>query len=171
MGLVIVCGDKGEGKTSYVCRYAAHATDYGRSVGGIASPAVFSGDKRIGYDLVDLHGGTRWSLARAVSEAEAPTVGIYRFDEAAVAAGNSAITSAVRDGLDVIAVDEVGPLEFRGAGWAPALGAALRDCRSDQELIVVVRAALLGELPNRFPSPLWEEARRVSPPWPSVIRE
>jgi nucleoside-triphosphatase THEP1 len=69
--------------------------------------------------------------------------------------------------LDVIAIDEIGPLEFDGKGWALALATALQEIRSEQELVVVVRPSLVGKLSTRFPSALWATARRVSPPWPS----
>ncbi len=168
MGVTIFSADRGEGKTTFLLRYAVQKAERGRSVGGIVSPAVFESGQRIGYDLIDLRSGNRRLLARVVtSPGDMPSVGIYRFDDEAVVAGNTAVMAAVRDGLDVIGIDEVGPLEYDGKGWTPALEVALHECRSWQELIVVVRLSLMDDLPTRFPSALWEEARRVSPPWPS----
>ena len=170
MSVSIISARRGEGKTTFLRAYAARAATEGRSVGGIASPAVFEGDRRIGYDLLDLGRNHSCSLARVVTaENGVPTVGRYRFDDTAVATGSAAILAAVHDGLDVIAVDEVGPLEFRGQGWAPALETALRELNADQELVVVVRASLADELSARFPSPLWETARRIWPPWPASV--
>ena len=168
MGVMVLSARQGAGKTSFLRAYTARRADRGRSGGGIASPAVFEKSRRIGYDLIDLRRGGCRPLARigALCDA-ATTVGMYRFDEKAIAEGRDAILSALRDGLDVIAIDEVGPLELRGEGWAPALEVALRECRPRQELIVVVRPALVDELPRRFPSPLWAAAERVSPPWPA----
>ena len=165
----IISGGQGEGKTTYLREYAAHATDRGRSVGGVASVAIFKDDQRIGYDLLDLRQGVRRPLARvAVPAEEPPTVGMYRFDEEAVAAGNAAILVAVRDGLDIVAIDEVGPWEFRGGGWAPGLKVALADCSATQELVVVVRPALVDLLPRAFPAGAWETAERVSAPWSAL---
>ena len=169
MSLCIISAGRGQGKTTFLRAYASRAAVEGRSVGGIASVAVFKGDQRVGYDLIDLWRNHQRPLARVVTqEDEQPTVGMYRFDEPAVTAGNAAIVAAVREGLDVVAVDEIGPLEFRGegCGWAPALQTALAECKPNQELIVVVRASLAAELAARFPSPHWAEARRISPPWP-----
>jgi nucleoside-triphosphatase THEP1 len=98
-----------------------------------------------------------------------PVVGRYRFDEAAIAEGNAAIMSAVSDGVDVVVVDEVGPLELRGQGWAPALERALQADKGTEEMLVVTRPSLVDQLPARFPSPLWGEARRVCPPWPHLL--
>lgn len=170
--MMVVTGAKGQGKTTFLRAYVARAAQSGRSIGGIASPAVFVADSRVGYDLIDLRSGKQQPLARVVaSTTSTPTIGSFQFDNAAVAQGNVAIVAAVQSGADLVAIDEVGPLEFRGQGWAPALETALRECRLDQELIVVVRAALLDDLPRRFPSPLWDGCVRVSPPWPALPGE
>ena len=167
----ILSASKGEGKTSFLCEYATIESGRGRSVGGIASLAVFDGDRRIGYDLLDLRHNRRRVLARTDSSpAAGPTTGAYVFDRAAIATGNTAVISAVRDGLDIVAIDEIGPLEFRGEGWAPGLTFALQQCTSEQELIVTVRPSLLDKLANRFPSPVWSSATVVSPPWPSLTQ-
>ena len=172
MSIVLVSAPRGAGKTSFIRDYVAQQADRGQSVGGIASPVVFENEQRIGYDLIDLRHGNRRLLARvATFDQVAPTVGVFQFDDAAVTEGNAAICSAVRDGLEVIAIDEVGPLEFRGRGWAPALEFALRECGPKQELIIVARPSLTEGLPARFASPTWANARHVSPPWPSLSRK
>ncbi len=166
-GVNLLTAGRGEGKTTFLREYAAGAAACDLSVGGVAAPAVFEDGERVGYDLIDLRAGSRRPLARiGGSHAAHLTVGSYGFDEAAVAEGNAAIISAVRDRLDVVAIDEVGPLEFRGGGWAPALTFALRECSPGQQLILVVRSSLVDRLPHRFPSLRWNTANRISPPWP-----
>ena len=170
MKVYIVTAGRGEGKTSFVRAYATRMAEHGRSVGGIACPAVFHCDQRIGYDLADLRCARQRPLARVVGEpGSGPVVGRYRFDEAAIAEGNATIMSAVSDGVDVVVVDEIGPLEFRGQGWAPALERALQTARGTDQMLVVTRPSLVDQLPTRFPSPLWSEARRVCPPWPHLL--
>jgi nucleoside-triphosphatase len=172
VGIKVVTAGRGEGKTSFVRAYVTHVAGLGSRVGGIASLAVFEGDHRVGYDLINLSTGERQPLARLADlEEGSTTVGVYQFDVAAVTVGNASIVEAVRSGADVVAIDEVGPLEFRGQGWAPALETVLIECRYDQELILVVRPSLADELPNRFPSPLWAGSVRVSPPWPDPSAE
>ncbi|UCE59818.1 MAG: DUF2478 domain-containing protein [Phycisphaerales bacterium] len=172
MDVIIATAAKGEGKTSFLCSYIAQARESGRSVGGIASPAVWNSDKRVGYDLLDFRTGRRCELARIVRDGScAAAAGMYFFVEQAVAAGNAAIVAAVNHGVDVIAIDEIGPLEFAGRGWAPALEAALRDCSRNQELILAVRPSLVDQLSSRFVSPCWSSVRRVTPPWPTLPLE
>ncbi|MHC4094191.1 MAG: nucleoside-triphosphatase [Planctomycetota bacterium] len=167
MGVDIVSAGRGEGKTSFLREYVARMAAEGCSVGGIASPAVFENGERVGYDLLDLRLCTTRPLARVVtSPNDVAAVGVYQFDEQAIKGGNRAIISAVRDGLDAVVVDEVGPLEIRGKGWSPALEVALRECSARQELVITVRPSMVDELPNSFPSPLWATAKCIAPPWP-----
>jgi nucleoside-triphosphatase len=170
MPVTILCGARGTGKTTFLQQQVAAAAKRGRSVGGIAAPAVFERGQRVGYDVVDLRSGERRQLARLpISRQASPSVGPYEFDRAAIDAGDAAIVTAVRDGLELIAIDEVGPLELRGLGWASALQIALKDCARAQSLIVVVRPSLADVLPERFPASAWATALRVSPPWPPSL--
>ena len=170
MKVYIVTAGRGEGKTTFVRAYAARMAEGGRSVGGIVCPAILQDGQRIGYDWMDLRCGRQRPLARVVgAPGSGPVVGRYRFDEAAIAEGNAAIMSAVSDDLDVVIVDEIGPLEFRGQGWAPALERVLQTAARTQEMLVVTRPSLVDQLAARFPSPLWVSARRVCPPWPHLL--
>lgn len=168
MGVTIIGGERGAGKTTFLCAQTAALAVRGWSVGGIAAPAVFESGRRVGYDLLDLRDHTTRRLARLAADGPAD-VGPYRFDEEAVAAGNAAIVAAVRDGLDLIAIDEIGPWELRGGGWAPGLKTALRELQPVQELLLVVRPAVIGSLPACFPLGRWAAARRVVPPWPDSL--
>ena len=106
---LLITGSRGEGKTTFVRACIAQLSREGRSVGGILSPAVFDNEQRIGYDLIDLCCGARRELARVSRTRETgPTVGMFQLDEAAIEEGIAAIVSAVRDGLDVIAIDDSG---------------------------------------------------------------
>ena len=171
MPVTVLCASSGQGKTTFLCDQAAHWVEQGRTVGGVASPCVFATSERIGYDLLDLRSRVRRPLARVGETGPAgPTAGVYRFDPDALAAGNAAITEAVRAGLEIIVIDEVGPLELRWGGWAPALQFVLHTGYPAQRLVITVRPSLVDELPTRFPANAWASACRVVPPWPAVLR-
>ena len=119
--------------------------------------------------MLDLRSGQCRHLARVQASASAAvTVGPYVFEPAAFAAGNAATVRAIRDGVDIIVVDEVGPLEFRGLGWSPGVRTALEECTDRQELFIVVRPSLVDRLPEQFSSPLWHFATTIRPPWPHI---
>ena len=168
MSVKILSAGKHQGKTTFLRAYLAQKAHQGRAIGGIVSPAVFENDQCVGYDLIDVRSGTRRPLARLFAfDQSCLAVGKYWLEVNAIKAGNAAIVSAVRERLDITAIDEVGPLEFRGQGWALALERALQEYAAERELVVVVRPSLVDKLPDRFPSPMWETASLVSPPWPT----
>jgi len=170
MRLTVLSAASGEGKTTFLREQLARLADAGRSVGGILSPAVFEDGRRVGYDVVDLQEQSRLTLARQTGlPPTAPAIGRYRFDTEAIKAGNATIIAAVRQRCDLVAIDEIGPLEFGGGGWAPGLDFALRECGADQELIICVRPGLVAELPSRFVTSTWETARHLTQPWPALI--
>jgi nucleoside-triphosphatase THEP1 len=167
--ITLISGTRGQGKTTFLRAHLAVAAREGCLIGGIASPAVEQDGELLGYDLIDLRSGTRRPLARVAPDApREETFGRrrFRFDTQALAEGNQAIISAVADGVGIIAIDEVGPLEFTGGGWYEGLVYALANCSPDQQLILVVRPKLVDKLPTRFSSAAWAHARRVAPPWP-----
>jgi len=167
MAVTILSAEKGGGKTSFLLQWVAHLQRQGTLVGGVAQPAVFEQGARIGYDLLDLRSGARCPFARLADQPSA-TVGMYQLNDEALEKGNEAIIEAARAGLRFLAIDEVGPLEFRGGGWAKAIDFALDKSITARELIVVVRPKLVDHLADRFPSLLWKSARRLTPPWPQV---
>jgi len=117
VGVTVITGERGCGKTTLLREYVDAASRAGRTVGGIASPVVYENGQRLGYDLLDLRRGVRRALARVVRGPEAvSTIGPFRFEETALVEGNAAIVAAVDDGLGVVAIDEVGPLEGGGGG-------------------------------------------------------
>jgi nucleoside-triphosphatase THEP1 len=168
MDLTLLCAASGMGKTTFLRDQVSRLAAQGRTVGGVVSPAVFEQGRRVGYDLLDLRSDDRRPLAR-VDGADALSVGRYRFVEAALRAGNDAIVQAAGDGLDIIVIDEVGPLEMRGEGWTPAIEFVLQARHPGQQLIMTVRPTLADKLPARFPASAWAAETRVVPPWPENL--
>ncbi len=169
MPLTVVTAEPGAGKTSFVLAYLEDQARRGRRIGGVLAPAAFERSRRVGYDLVDVATQQRWVSCRTKPVgADWIRQGRYSFDPEGLHRAAGTIVSAVRSGDDLVAVDEVGPLEVRGDGLARAVRAALRDLQAPQELILVVRGSLLEEVVRAFPSSLWETHKQICPPWPAV---
>ena len=167
MALIVITGTRGDGKTSFVRSCVEHAARCGWSTGGIISPAVLEAGQRVGYDIESVRSAERRRLAMLVDDPrQKADAGRYSFAEDAVRFGNETLVAAAAAGCEVIAIDEVGPLELRGGGWAPALRVALERHRKPQSLFIVIRTGLIEEVAANFPSAAWAGVRRVAPPWP-----
>jgi nucleoside-triphosphatase THEP1 len=162
--LFILTGAQGIGKTARAEETVRLLREDGIEPGGVLSPAVRDGGSRSGYDLLILGDGRRMPLARlresgSDGTAAGPSAGRFTFFENALAAGRRELDrSLTRPGLLVI-VDEVGPLELRGQGWAPAL-IPLIVARTNP-LILVVRPSLVTNVCRRWglePVEIWDGA-------------
>jgi nucleoside-triphosphatase THEP1 len=113
-------------------------------VGGILAPGTFQGGRRSSIDVVDVPTGARRPLA--CREPRTGWVNEHSFwvDPAALAVGRTALAS---DGADVVVVDEVGPWELRGAGWAGCLDEL---AGRNVSLLLVVRRDCLSAVLSRW---------------------
>ncbi len=152
----LLTGPQGSGKTTFLMALAEELRRRGKTPGGIAAPVLLERGERTGYDLLDLETGERVALARKNVAPTGIRTGPFTFDPASIAFGERALTSAAAHGCDVIAVDEIGPLELAGKGWAQSLDSLLR-CEP-HALLIVVRPDLLQQVTERWnlnPSLVW----------------
>jgi nucleoside-triphosphatase len=121
----------------------------GYKVGGIISREVREGGTRVGFEIVDLHSSKRGWLAH-VNQKSGPRVGKYRVNiEDLTAIGAQAIMNAVEN-CDVIAIDEIGPMELFSEKFKEAVRKALESRR----LVIAIihwkaQDVLIGEARKR----------------------
>ena len=109
--VLLLTGSPGVGKTTVLLRVVESLKAKGYSVGGMISREVRSDGVRVGFEVLDLGSGRRGWLAH-VNQPSGPQVGKYRVNlEDLNGIGAEAIMEAV-DKRDVIAIDEVGPMEL-----------------------------------------------------------
>jgi ABC-type cobalamin/Fe3+-siderophores transport system ATPase subunit/nucleoside-triphosphatase THEP1 len=148
---LVVTGARGSGKSRWCAALVAAARARGLRVAGVASPAVLAGGRKVAIDLVDLRDEARRRLAEVRRDDEPGTATQrWRFDEDALAWGNEALRAAAAVPVDLLVVDELGPLEFvRGVGFTE--GVAALDAGRFAVACVVVRPALVDEALRRWP--------------------
>jgi len=96
----------------------------GYSVGGMISREVRGGGARVGFEIIDLNSSKRGWLAH-VNQKSGPQVGKYRVNITDLNnIGAEAIIYAVGS-CDVVAIDEVGPMELFSEKFRDAVRRAL----------------------------------------------
>jgi len=147
---MLLTGTRGVGKTTVCQAMAELARAEGHAVGGVLTPLVSDGDGlKAGFEAHDLAGRAHWLLAHMQRPLDGPRVGPYAFDAAGLARAIDAIRAAIGNMVDLLFLDEIGPLELeKGEGFAPVLDELPLD--GPGHVLIVVRPSLLAELRRRL---------------------
>jgi len=148
---VILTGDTGSGKTTMARAVVERLRDKGIRVGGILAPGLLEGSRRAGFDIIDLGSGQSAALAREDPSVDGPHArwSRFAFSPDGLALGQRAL-GPVAYANDVVVVDEVGPFELAGGGWASALDRLAGDYTG--VVVLVVRASIVDAVRARWGS-------------------
>jgi nucleoside-triphosphatase THEP1 len=146
--VTIVSGPRDSGKTRAALALAARFRADGLRVGGVIAEAECTGGIKTAYSFLDLGAGSRAVYARREQKPPAPGALAYEFFSEGLAFGCDALRRAAAAPVDVLFVDEIGPLEIRGEGlWEP-----VREMASGfgGRIVLTVRPSLVAELRSRL---------------------
>jgi nucleoside-triphosphatase len=121
---VFLTGSPGIGKSTVVKKVAERIQRSGVKVGGMTTGDLRAATGRVGFEIRNLATGETAVLAH-VTQHTGPKIGKYRVkSEDLDGIGVEAIASAIND-ADLIAVDEVGPMELTSLRFRDAVQTAL----------------------------------------------
>ena len=167
--LIILSGPINSGKTTYLHRLIAQTAQAGRSLGGITAEAVYEEGRKTGYDVQNVTTGQRRPLVRsggqgdagaetASAGSEAQRVGRFYLLESGLVFAREVLQAAL--GMELLCLDEIGPLEIKGGGHMPALKMLLGEYRGT--LIVVAREGVAEKLSQMAKEYGWQVEMRTS---------
>jgi len=126
--IFFVTGRPGVGKTTVLLRVIENLKAEGYLVGGMLSREVRRGGTRIGFEILDLATGKIGWLAHA-NQLAGPRIGKYKVNLKDLnSIGVRAILEALKK-ADVIAIDEVGPMELCSQAFIKAVKNALESIK------------------------------------------
>ena len=142
--VLLITGSPGVGKTTVLLKTVNILKEKGHCVGGMVSREVREGGTRVGFETLDLSSQKRGWLAR-VNQKTGPMLGKYRVNLGDLEnVGVQAITDAFKNS-DVIAIDEIGPMELFSQKFRDATQKALE---SHKLVIAVVHWKAQNRLIN-----------------------
>ncbi len=120
---VVITGRPGVGKTTLFQKVLSMIVGKGYRVGGFLCPEVRVAGKRVGFRIRSIDGRYEAWLAR-VEGCDGPPVGRYRVCREAEEVAKRAVEDALRR-ADLVAIDEIGPMELKSPGIRAAILEAL----------------------------------------------
>jgi nucleoside-triphosphatase len=140
--LLLITGCPGVGKTTLLLKVAEALKVKCYSVGGMISRDVRTAGNRVGFEVTDLNSGNKGWLA-SVHQERGPQVGRYRVNvDDLNDVGVKAIVEAYEK-LDVVVVDEVGPMELFSEKFREAVKKAVE---SKKLFVSTIHWKMSGEL-------------------------
>jgi nucleoside-triphosphatase len=122
--ILLITGSPGIGKTTVLMKTVGILKEKGFSVGGMISREVREAGIRIGFEILDLKSEDRGWLAN-VNQKSGTTLGRYHINlNDLETIGAKAIVDATEN-CDIIAVDEIGPMELFSDKFKEAVKKAL----------------------------------------------
>jgi nucleoside-triphosphatase len=121
--VLLITGSPGAGKTTVLLKTTDVLKAKGFTVGGMVSREVRSCGTRVGFEVMDLYTGKTGWLAHT-NQKYGPKVGKYHVNLADLdGVGAEAVQKANRE-CDIVAVDEVGPMELFSQKFRQAVESA-----------------------------------------------
>jgi nucleoside-triphosphatase THEP1 len=117
--IFILTGPVHSGKTSLLKNVVRELRRQKYRIDGFLSEAVWEKEETVGYDLFDLREERSFPLIRRTGEKKWQKIGSYFFIPQGLARAEEIILR--EKDVDILVVDEVGPLELSGKGFWPAL--------------------------------------------------
>ena len=139
--VLLLTGNPGVGKTTVLIKTVKALKTEGISVGGMISREAREGNARVGFEIIDLTNNKHGWLAH-INQKNGPQIGKYHVNlEDLENIGATAIVEAVEK-CDVIAIDEIGPMELFSQKFKQAVKQALES----KKLVLAVVHAKAREL-------------------------
>jgi molybdopterin-guanine dinucleotide biosynthesis protein A len=146
--IIILSGQKGEGKTTRITDLIRYLRGGFIEVGGICSPGNWKDGIRDYYEVVDIENGESGLLCdRKADEQDIPLHHFF-FKTSGIKLGIRALEKTGFTHPHVLIIDEIGPLELEGKGWSQFLDGL--DLTSFGVILLTVRESLIEEVSFRW---------------------
>lgn len=142
--IIIISGEQGEGKTTFLEEVIALLHEERIDFDGIIAKGIDESGERKGFDLIYLKTGKIYPLSTTTPTVDYTRYGRFFFDENVF----HKVTNLLKNTASgFVIIDEVGPLELQDKGWASAIEQLLNNNTS---MIWVVRKSLLDAVINHW---------------------
>lgn len=140
--VVIITGDRQQGKTTFVKQLITELKMQGVEVAGFLAPGVHEAGDRVGFDLMNIRNGEMTQLCRN-SGVEGVKFSRFIFSIEGIAKGDEILLPENIVDSQLVVIDEIGPMELKRQGWWKAVTRLVEASKVPQLWVVrrnIVRA-------------------------------
>ena len=137
--LILWTGPKHSGKTLRLAELVNEAREKRFTVAGILALSLYENDKLIGFDVLDIQKQERQQLLRRNSTHKQ----YFSLIPEGMELGYNALNEKATEYVDLIIIDEFGPLELNGNLWRKKVDTLIE---SEKLVLLVVRNELVREV-------------------------
>jgi nucleoside-triphosphatase THEP1 len=142
----IITGSVRSGKTTLLKQLIRLLKQKKINVMGYLSDPVHKNNTNAGYDLLEINTGKSFPFLRLDGEKDWERIGPYYFIPSGFKRAEQIILGS--SAVDVLVVDEVGPLELKGRGLWPALKEEFS--QNPDKILLVVRDKILKNIVKKI---------------------
>jgi nucleoside-triphosphatase THEP1 len=146
--IFILTADVGGGKTTFAGKLIGLLRSKGYRPMGFLCTAIDQSSVRTGFTLVDVDTNRSILLAQNTYQEGWSQTGRYYFNPEAFKFGNGLLDASNLQGAHLVVIDEIGPMEVNGKGWALAIE-KLSSALSTPQLWIV-RKSLAHKITRRW---------------------
>lgn len=146
--MIIISGNKNEGKTTQIKRVASYLKQKGIAIGGFYSEKVLENNTLVGYDIVMVDTNKSYPFLRLKGDETQQKIGDFYIDGFSLAEGIKQIKKAIDNKVETIFIDEVGRLELNNSGWAFAIEIVLNNYNG--KIILAIRTDFVNKIIKKW---------------------
>jgi nucleoside-triphosphatase len=147
--IIIITGEQGSGKTTFLQEMIVGLVNNGLKAGGILAEGFWKNYERDHFKLIDLKSKNSILFCQREPKEGWEKLRHFYINPDGQKFGEAALDPEYMKNSDIIVVDEIGPFELKGKGWANSIENLLR-IFTDKKMIWVVRNSLLDEVSRHF---------------------
>ena len=146
--VIIITGEIQQGKTTFVRKIIADLIEEKYKIAGFLSLGIETNGIRTGFDIFDIKTSEKIELCSDIQYETKIKLGHYYFNSDAIVFGNKILSPERIDGMQLIVIDEIGPLELKGQGWSNSIEELTGKYTIPQ--LWVVRKKLVEKISSRW---------------------
>lgn len=149
--IYLLSGEVHSGKSTFMGQLADACLEKELTLAGFVATGTFNDDRRDSFILRDLSSDASFLLGTIEKRANWIKHRDFYFDPAAIARGEELIRTGLENKVDLIILDELGPMELAGNGWSGAIRMLEENFKIPQ--VWVVRKRIIKEVKDRWNIP------------------